>query len=82
MPIFDYRCEACGTVVEILILPHEKSEPTCPKCGSAMKRIFSGSLGLVFKGSGFYITDYKNKETNSKSKIKDSKGNNGGKNSS
>ncbi len=33
-----------------------------------MKRMFSGSVGLVFKGSGFYITDYKNKESNSKNK--------------
>jgi len=82
MPIFDYRCETCGTVVEILILPGEKSEPTCPKCASPMKRMFSGSVGLVFKGSGFYITDYKNKESNSKSKSKKSKENNDGETSS
>jgi predicted nucleic acid-binding Zn ribbon protein len=40
----------------------EQPEVTCPNCGaSEAKRLFSGGAGLIFKGSGFYITDYKNK---------------------
>lgn len=35
----------------------------CPKCGKKTQRLISGGAGLIFKGSGFYITDYKKKES-------------------
>ncbi len=64
MPIYDFACPRCGHREEVLILPGDNGEvPRCPKCGTPMKRVFSGSVGLVFKGSGFYITDYKNKSS-------------------
>jgi predicted nucleic acid-binding Zn ribbon protein len=40
----------------------------CPKCGGKAKRLISGGTGLIFRGSGFYITDYKNKKSESVSK--------------
>jgi len=40
----------------------------CPNCGGKAKRLISGGTGLIFKGSGFYITDYKNKKSESVSK--------------
>ncbi len=68
MPLYDYRCKRCGYVQEVLVLPGEQPEVLCPQCESPMERIFSGSVGLVFKGSGFYVTDYKNKESHGKKK--------------
>ena len=41
---------------------------TCPECKGAVRRLVSGGSGLIFKGSGFYLTDYKNKKS-SKDKI-------------
>jgi predicted nucleic acid-binding Zn ribbon protein len=44
----------------------EEPLEVCPKCGEkALRRLISGGSGLIFKGSGFYITDYKNKSTSS-----------------
>jgi putative FmdB family regulatory protein len=38
---------------------------TCPKCGASVRRLISGGIGLIFKGSGFYLTDYKRKAESS-----------------
>jgi len=57
MPLYDYRCRACGQVTEIRHGFREAFEGTCPACGSAeMARVFNPA-GIVFKGSGFYLTD-------------------------
>ena len=73
MPTYDYRCNSCKHEFEEI---QRFSEPTlvkCPSCGAnALVRIIGGA-GLVFKGSGFYLTDYKNKQSSpveSKSKEK------------
>jgi len=59
MPTYEYQCPN-GHVFE-KFSPTMTSAKTaaCPKCGKRGKRIISGGAGLVFKGSGFYITDYK-----------------------
>ncbi|HHF52946.1 MAG TPA: zinc ribbon domain-containing protein [candidate division WOR-3 bacterium] len=67
MPIYEYKCTKCGKIWEILVLPHEEQPRICPECGGELERIYTGSVGLVFKGSGFYITDYANR-TKEKSK--------------
>ncbi|OHD55088.1 MAG: hypothetical protein A2Y33_03870 [Spirochaetes bacterium GWF1_51_8] len=59
MPNYDYRCTECGTVNEIFHKITEDPEIKCPSCGSAMKRKISGGAGLMFKGSGYYVNDYK-----------------------
>ena len=48
------------------------SEPisVCPKCNEQVKRKISGGVGLIFKGSGFYITDYKNNKSNKRYRTK------------
>ncbi len=59
----------------MLILPHEQEPKTCPVCGGELERIYAGSVGLVFKGSGFYATDYAKKHTPATSpQKKDSQG--------
>lgn len=60
MPTYEYSCEACGYSFE----KYEPmtAEPTkeCPKCGKARaKRAISGGAGIIFKGPGFYSTDYR-----------------------
>nr|BCX00215.1 MAG: FmdB family transcriptional regulator [Bacteroidota bacterium] len=60
MPTYDYYCQACGHEAEVFQAITEDPFSTCPACGqpSFRRRIGSGA-GLIFKGSGFYITDYK-----------------------
>jgi putative FmdB family regulatory protein len=63
MPTYGYRCKQCGHEFDVFQSMKDKPDAKCPKCGSAAKRLISGGAGLIFKGSGFYITDYKNKAT-------------------
>ncbi|MCD6130760.1 MAG: zinc ribbon domain-containing protein [Candidatus Hydrothermae bacterium] len=73
MPIYEYKCKKCGKIWEILVLPHEEQPCICPECGGELERIYSGSVGLVFKGSGFYITDYANKQKEKSKKSEEKK---------
>ncbi|MFN3822100.1 MAG: FmdB family zinc ribbon protein [bacterium] len=59
MPIYDYQCQNCFQVVEVLQTLSEPPMENCPFCGGRVKKLANGNVGLVFKGSGFYITDYK-----------------------
>ena len=61
MPTYDYHCESCEHTFEIFHGMSKKPSITCPKCGKRRVRRLVGSAALIFKGSGFYITDYKNK---------------------
>jgi len=58
MPTYDYRCEK-GHVFELFHSIKDDSPRFCPRCDSPAKRVPSGGAGLLFKGSGFYITDYR-----------------------
>ena len=64
MPTYDYECKTCNRVFEVF---HSiKAEPLsrCPKCGNPVKRLIGGGMGVIFKGSGFYTTDYKRSANN------------------
>jgi putative FmdB family regulatory protein len=63
MPTYQYRCPACGHVFERFEKMNAAVRAKCPKCGKRAERQISGGAGLVFKGSGFYATDYKRKES-------------------
>lgn len=65
MPTYDYECEKCGHVFETFQSMAEKPLSVCPKCKGSVKRLIGPGAGLIFKGSGFYITDYKNKGSQS-----------------
>jgi putative FmdB family regulatory protein len=57
MPTYEYECPE-GHEFELFQKMSEKPSAKCPACGKAATRKISGGAGLVFKGSGFYITDY------------------------
>ena len=57
MPTYEYLCPA-GHEFELFQKMSDKPRAKCPACGKAAARKISGGAGLVFKGSGFYITDY------------------------
>lgn len=59
MPTYEYKCPKCGTLFERFQRITAPPELPCPKCGATAKRLISGGHGIVFKGSGFYETDYK-----------------------
>lgn len=58
MPIYDYECEKCGHGFELRQSFNSEPETTCPVCTSRARRKFH-SVAVIYKGSGFYTTDYK-----------------------
>lgn len=58
MPTYDYKCPKCGTEFQLVQKISAKGGAKCPKCSTKAERQLSGGAGLVFKGSGFYLTDY------------------------
>jgi len=67
MPIYEYQCTECGKVFEEWQSFHDKLVAQCPFCKGRVKRLFSKNVGLVFKGSGFYSTDYRSSSSSSSS---------------
>ncbi|MCG3153590.1 MAG: hypothetical protein DKINENOH_00180 [bacterium] len=63
MPTYDYDCSSCGRTTEIFQSITAPPVEKCPHCGGKVSRRISGGTGLIFKGSGFYLTDYKNAGT-------------------
>jgi putative FmdB family regulatory protein len=59
MPTYEYRCPACNHEFEKLQKMSDEPGAACPECGAPAERLLSGGAGLLFKGSGFYITDYR-----------------------
>lgn len=73
MPTYDYRCDACGATFELF--QSIKADPArlCPECGEEKaRRVIGKGGGLIFKGSGFYVTDYRSKEYAEKAKSESS----------
>ena len=67
MPTYDYLCNTCGNKFEYFQSMSSEPlnyHPECKLDGNDVKRIISGGTGLIFKGSGYYLTDYKNKTGN------------------
>ena len=59
MPTYEYECEKCGITFERF--QSIKAEPIkkCPECGGPVRRLISAGAAVIFKGSGFYATDYR-----------------------
>ncbi len=59
MPTYDYECTKCGHTYEVFQKMTDKHQTKCPKCKGRVKRLIGAGTGIIFKGSGFYQTDYK-----------------------
>jgi putative FmdB family regulatory protein len=60
MPTYDYECDACGHKFELFQQISEEPKKKCPECKkSKLRRLFGTGAALMFKGSGFYQTDYR-----------------------
>tara|TARA_R110002049_G_scaffold72490_1_gene187014 strand:+ start:131072 stop:131395 length:324 start_codon:yes stop_codon:yes gene_type:complete len=60
MPTYDYECGACGHSLEIFQGINDPVKKKCPECGkNKLSRLFGTGAAIVFKGSGFYQTDYR-----------------------
>ena len=57
MPIYEYECESCDARFELMQKFSDKPVKKCPKCGGAVHKVLSPPA-LLFKGSGWYVTDY------------------------
>ncbi|RJP72683.1 MAG: zinc ribbon domain-containing protein [Ignavibacteriales bacterium] len=69
MPNYDYKCTKCKKTFEIFQKMTDEPIEKCPECNGKLKRLIGAGAGPIFKGSGFYQTDYKN----SSSKATDTK---------
>jgi putative FmdB family regulatory protein len=65
MPIYEYECRKCGHKFERMEHFNSSPKKTCPECKGKAERVFSTGIGFIFKGSGFYATDYAKKRPKS-----------------
>lgn len=61
MPTYDYKCKACGQTFEMFHSMKDEPVKDCHLCGKQgdVERMISNGSGIIFKGTGFYVTDYK-----------------------
>ena len=60
MPTYEYRCDACGFEFELFQQMSAPTKRKCPECGkNRLKRLIGTGAGIIFKGGGFYETDYR-----------------------
>jgi putative FmdB family regulatory protein len=79
MPTYEYECKKCGHRFELFQRISDPPRKRCPKCRGSVRRLVGTGAGMIFKGSGFYATDYrsesykkqKEKESGGKPKAKD-----------
>jgi len=67
MPTYEYQCKKCDYIFEKFQSIKDEPLKRCPKCKGAVKRLLGAGAGIIFKGSGFYETDYKRKSSGASS---------------
>jgi putative FmdB family regulatory protein len=68
MPTYEYQCKSCGHAFEAFQSMSDDALKECPECGRELRRIINGGSGVIFKGSGFYVTDKSKGSTKTSSK--------------
>ncbi len=61
MPLYEYKCQKCASVFEVIQKISDSPLTACPECGGRLNKVLTAPA-IQFKGSGFYITDYAKKE--------------------
>lgn len=59
MPTYEYKCQSCKRVFDVFQSMTDKPLTECTECHGKLKRLIGTGAGFIFKGSGFYITDYR-----------------------
>ena len=77
MPTYNYYCSKCDSHFSYFQKMSESSLATCEECGGKIERIITGGTGLIFKGSGFYLTDYKDGKKSTSTDSPSTSGDNG-----
>ncbi len=72
MPTYEYACKACGEHIDVRQSVNDEPLSVCPSCGGALRKVF-GSIGISFKGTGFYRTDSRTPSKESKKAKADAK---------
>ena len=72
MPTYEYICEKCGHRFELFQRMSEEPKSKCPECNGSVRRIIGAGAGFLFKGDGFYVTDYRSKDYKEKAKAEKS----------
>jgi putative FmdB family regulatory protein len=57
MPTYEYECKSCGHTFDAFQSMMDEPLKSCPQCGQDVRRLIHGGTGVIFKGSGFYVTD-------------------------
>ncbi|MBK8945551.1 MAG: zinc ribbon domain-containing protein [Ignavibacteriae bacterium] len=70
MPTYDYKCMECNFTFEELQKMTDEPLKICPKCSGKLNRLIGAGAAPIFKGSGFYQTDYKNSKNSSENTVK------------
>ena len=68
MPTYEYECKSCGYLFEEFQSITAPPSKVCPKCGGKVRRLIGKGSAVIFKGSGFYATDYRSEEYKKKAK--------------
>ncbi len=63
MPNYEYKCKQCGKHLMRYQNMTDKPLEICPDCSGELVRLLSGGGGVIYKGEGFYVNDYKKKES-------------------
>jgi putative FmdB family regulatory protein len=71
MPTYEYQCKSCGHTFEAFQSMKDDALTECPQCGKDIRRLINGGAGIIFKGSGFYVTDKKNSHSKAPAKTGD-----------
>ena len=66
MPTYNYKCNECENKFSVFQKMSDDSIEECPQCEGKVRRIISGGSGMIFKGTGFYLTDYGKSGTSKK----------------
>ena len=75
MPTYEYQCDACEHNFDEFQSFSDKPLKKCPQCGkSKLRRVFGTGAAILFKGSGFYQTDYRSESYKSAAKAEESQG--------
>ena len=67
MPTYEYECKSCSHNFEVFQSMSDQPLKDCPECGDEIRRLIFGGTGVIFKGSGFYVTDKSKTKTETKS---------------